>query len=77
MYDSPPQCTSHQDCKVFEMDFENVEASEKNCKNYSRAGDNTAPQGILKSCQEEDSDVTGLQYLRSSGGSFSRWERAA
>lgn len=50
------------------MDFENVEASEKNCKNYSRAGDNTAPQGILKSCQEEDSDVTGLQYLRSSGG---------
>lgn len=65
---------SCQGCKVFKMDFENAEGSENNCKNYSRVRDNTAPQGILKACQEEDSDLTGLQYLRSSGGSFSRWE---
>jgi len=57
------------------MEFENAEASEKNFKNYSRAGDNTAPRGILKACQEEDSDVTGLQYLSTSGGRFCRCER--
>lgn len=40
------------------MNFENIEGSEKNCKNDSRAGDNSAPQGILKAPQKEDSDVT-------------------
>lgn len=70
-----PHYISHHECKVFKMHFENVEASEKNRKNYSRAGDNIAPQGILKACQEDDSGITGLQYLRTSGESFSRWER--
>lgn len=46
------------------MNFENIEGSEKNCKNDSRAGDNSAPQGILKAPQKEDSDVTWLPYLR-------------
>lgn len=72
-----PQYIFYHACKVFKMHFENAETSEKNCENYSRAGDNIAPQGILKACQEEDSDITGLQYLRTSRASFSRWERTA
>lgn len=70
-----PHYISHHACKVFKMHFETAETSEKNCENYSRVGDNIAPQGIFEACQEEDSDITGLQYLRTSGGSFSRWER--
>lgn len=70
-----PHYTSHHACKVFKMLFENAETSEKNCENYSRAGDNIAPQGILKACQGEDSDITELQYRRTSGQSFSRWKK--